>query len=1250
MDFFNSLSQIAKNKDNFKKWEADQKDELAKREALYNSRQYSDEEIARAKALGENIIDVVDIMDNHSESVAENVETATQPMVALAPFAALGLSFLAAYKMIFKPNTVKSRQIENEILESQEAKDLSRRIWEDGYNKKGNNYGFSSWEFKNKKQIDKIENPALREEALKIYNEYQKAIKPIKRSGKLGIFGMIAATIASFIGINIYAAKLQVDSSKIARYQARESLKDPKAFVTYTPEQIAKAKEEIAKHPEWLKDKKKEKLKTGLFKSIINLFKDRKAYLNSVKNDTDESKLVSRELTPEEIEQAKRDQEIIQRSIRIINNEAEKYSQNMEVASEVLINGTPFLGAVVGGAIGWILNKFGVIEKIVDKNVEKNGSSETKELYADLKKGKESGRSVYKKWGKFYRSFTDDLHLNENKINTDGMTKEQIKQAKKEAKAKPKDIVKYAKRVTTTVFAHPIGKKWMIGGIGAVVTGIAGALIGLKLQKSASRAGRYTAKRELEKDPRNFIGYTEDDYNDVKDVKNKKTKASKVKEVITFLPTVIKQYFAYEKFRKKEYKENKLLQEQLMKQEVTEEQLRDAKNLQRKLFNTFEKVDDNSQTYSESMEAAIDIAQPFVMYGSILAALSPIFIGSYLMYKGKLSPAKVINKFLGFMSKSSERMKSKWFKKYLENVSKNVSTKVQNTEVTNKPLSGFTTGIDAKNDSITVILSKLFSNLKAQAKNLANMNNDELYSIKHRLWKIILAKDPVLARKFSYIFDEIIRSTDNPQLRADVLTMLLEPAAIKGIPEARYNRAYQALQEIVKTAIEDTKIADYGDRVRKATQELSISLRETIDKAINTEDIRKILNNLEYMPELNGLIKRNEVEDILKEIENFKLVKVDTGSLKRLVGQIKEQSNVQRCDIEGLEQLIKAIENKDYGKIDYKLTRALKDLRHNRGIRTFIEDNELENIIKSVEKLQNQIWQPEQILSHENVVNVINQIQRLKAEIKKVPGLLNDPKVKNLLGNSDGTLQIPIQSKKIYDMLLKKGLIPEGTQTIPVTAIPQLYKNLRTVYTNIKISDLIKGKSPKAALIRIKESVNRMSEEEFLNRMEDMNIASLRMDKKTMLEILPKIEKMIDNIPKEEMQQIMDAILKELTEHPDEFIKFISQGKPTSIFMTPGLKRALATAGISWATFMLVLTYALESWMADIKLKAGRLGVMKAMEGLEDPRYYANIEPVQTPVNTKNNNTVQAVTTENKEIPETAGTSANGNLLDKFKK
>ena len=49
---------------------------------------------------------------------------------------------------------------------------------------------------------------------------------------------------------------------------------------------------------------------------------------------------------------------------------------------------------------------------------------------------------------------------------------------------------------------------------------------------------------------------------------------------------------------------------------------------------------------------------------------------------------------------------------------------------------------------------------------------------------------------------------------------------------------------------------------------------------------------------------------------------------------------------------------------------------------------------------------------------------------------------------------------------------------------------------------------------------------------------------------------------------------------------------------------------LSWKLdgLTIVLTYAIEAWLANMELKAGRLGVMKSLEDLKDPRYYANIE------------------------------------------
>lgn len=1152
MDFFNSLSQVAKNRKNLKQWEKNQKDEQARREELYKRRQYSDEEIAKAKALGDNIIDVVDIMDNHSESVAENVETATEPIVAFAPFASiLGSGWLVG-KFVHNPNQKNIDKIREELINDEKAKDLCNRIFD--FNEKNAKHSyFSEWDLTDKNRIKRIKSSELRAEAMKFYNKFQKDTAKFRNAQKWGWIGAGVLTLASFIGANIYAAKLQIDSSKIARYQARESLKDPKAFVNYTPEQIAKAKEEIAKHPELLKQKKKEKLNTGFFKSIVNILKDRKAYKKSIKNDTDDSKIVTRELTPDEIKQAKQDQEVIQRTVRLINNEAEKYSQNMEVAAEVLINGTPFLGAAVGGAIAWVLNKTGVITKFVDNNVAKNGSEKTKELYAELKKGGESGATYSFKWNKFRESFMKDLRGQEENTGT---------KLAKASKHKSGDIIKSAKRWVTTALAHNKGRGWLIAGAGSIVTSIAGMMIGLKLTKSASRAGRYTAKRELEKDPRNFIGYTEEDYNEVKDVKSQKKGISKVKEIAMFLPTVMKQYFAYEKYRKNEYKEKQVLNEQLHKQEVTAEQLREAKNLQRKLFNTFEKVDDNSQTYSESMEAAIDIAQPFVTYGGILASISPLIWIGVQVKRGKLSAAKVLNKITTFFSKSSERLKSKWFKKYLKNVANNVAPTVQKTNVESKPIGKILKGVDLQKDSIYTIFAKTVNNLKAATGDLRKMSEQEQFNA---IWKLresvvstVRSKDKDLAIKIGKLFDGLLGCTDNPNVRADALDILVNPSSIKAMGKERYDKAYEFLKRAIQNGVDGNKVENFYAGIQNML------------KDAEPQKIRGLYAELRTLsPEAEQALKPETVENLIKSLENIK-------------GE------------------------EDKGMIEYAVDKTM---------------------------------------SHENVVKVLEAISAAKAKLKAVPNLVNEnPKAKEMLDMLNSMVEIPLSPKQISS-LNKLGITPP--ETLNPETILAIFKQQTAKAKGLKIKEAFdmlpeKMRDPKHALNSFKSRLEKMTDDDFALIMEDMHFSS--MNRKTALEIIPKLEKILNNIPKEEMTAIWDKVVQEFSAHPDEFIKLVKSGKVGQIFMTPGLKTALSTAGISFTAFTLIMTYAIESWLADIKLKAGRLGVMKAMEGLSDPRYYANIEPVTKEISS-NAKSIQS----KEELEQEVQIPSMGNLLKNFK-
>ena len=67
------------------------------------------------------------------------------------------------------------------------------------------------------------------------------------------------------------------------------------------------------------------------------------------------------------------------------------------------------------------------------------------------------------------------------------------------------------------------------------------------------------------------------------------------------------------------------------------------------------------------------------------------------------------------------------------------------------------------------------------------------------------------------------------------------------------------------------------------------------------------------------------------------------------------------------------------------------------------------------------------------------------------------------------------------------------------------------------------------------------------------------------------------------------------------------------IFMTPALKTAMLATGITWGVICTALTFAVQSYFAKLQKEAGRLGVMKAMEELQDDRIYADEQPKQNP-------------------------------------
>lgn len=139
---------------------------------------------------------------------------------------------------------------------------------------------------------------------------------------------------------------------------------------------------------------------------------------------------------------------------------------------------------------------------------------------------------------------------------------------------------------------------WAMGLIGTIAV----ASFSTSIQKQASRVGRFNVRQELAKNPEQLI-YVDDEKVNAEIPDNIEIKNKKRPNFFKFLWQVFKDNQAYKKYQKTEGLEDKKFNKALEKIELSDEQLAEAKVLQRNTFKTFNKLDEMSQKYSENVEA-----------------------------------------------------------------------------------------------------------------------------------------------------------------------------------------------------------------------------------------------------------------------------------------------------------------------------------------------------------------------------------------------------------------------------------------------------------------------------------------------------------------------------------------------------------------------------------------------------------------------------------------------------------------------
>jgi hypothetical protein len=287
-----------------------------------------------------------------------------------------------------------------------------------------------------------------------------------------------------------------------------------------------------------------------------------------------------------------------------------------------------------------------------------------------------SGNDDYKKAkAEFDARLKEDEAKFENKL-----TDEQIKDAKRDQQVlanmvrridiASQDYAENAEMATNTITTLALGTGGLVGWVSnkilsglktsnkyvaKVVPWAVGLTIPLtlgiyaaKIQKQASRIARYKTKQEMLNNPAELVYVDDKETEKMTDVKP--LEKAKRPNIFKFFVQLMKDNKEYQNYVKTEGVEQLKRHKALEQIELSEEQIQQAKNLQKNVFKTFNKVDEKSQSYSESVEA---MGQVVMQGASVVGSLAAMGISYSMLAKmmaspefGKSSLVKVVTKTL----------------------------------------------------------------------------------------------------------------------------------------------------------------------------------------------------------------------------------------------------------------------------------------------------------------------------------------------------------------------------------------------------------------------------------------------------------------------------------------------------------------------------------------------------------------------------------------------------------------------------
>ncbi len=329
---------------------------------------------------------------------------------------------------------------------------------------------------------------------------------------------------------------------------------------------------------------------------------------------------------------------------------------------------------------------------ILDENQQQKLDEIAKDIKIEEKEAKHKGNvakgSSLKKTLKLLRDGDPEYQVylekiekinkeNQEKFDTAKLSEQEILEAKKDKQLIQHIVEKidiasqdYAENVelaTSTINTLALGSGGLLGlgmhkiltslnvkraGVISLIAGfltmITGSVYAAKIQKQSSRLARHKVKEELMKNPEQLI-YVDDEK--IQPDKNAAIKSGGSKEnFFKFLFGVLKDNKEYNEYQKIHGLENKKKTKAKEQIELTKEQEKRAHQLQQNVFKMFNKLDEKSQTYSESSEAIGETAQTYIALApAIFMSIKTGKLGQEIAESGKANPKTIGAIFLAFI-------------------------------------------------------------------------------------------------------------------------------------------------------------------------------------------------------------------------------------------------------------------------------------------------------------------------------------------------------------------------------------------------------------------------------------------------------------------------------------------------------------------------------------------------------------------------------------------------------------------------